>query len=451
MLNKLVRKKVDSTFHLPSVHGGMSYIGDSPTWKLKPTRGAFVRMYAESESNALNDVMSDRIKVTQSQLTGPTFEIRSSPVVLEKARFVKNWVQISNRLWLSGASGYRIRKRYEQQNTATETRETLRSYFYNSRKNRPINIPCYSEQRVDSPVAIELRNGFNYYHVTAESLGSLAHFVDDNSRTPINLHVPNRNVKPFIRSYINTVFPSLSERVRFVARPHRYDKVRSVYNHDHFLYLADEQTISDQTSLNNVDRHWLDALRDPINVHRANLVSYSSSLRLLREAAFKAVSKNSGASTPRLVWMCRDERGDARSRGLSGDDILLSELKTRNCKSVIFERLTPMEQIQTMQNADIVVAPHGAGLANMIYAKTNALIIEIGHRQIQLHRWGDFLKCAHVSACRYATVFADIHGVSNSYEVPHISQGLCGVRIGKRARKRILHLVDEELHRLHGK
>lgn len=124
---------------------------------------------------------------------------------------------------------------------------------------------------------------------------------------------------------------------------------------------------------------------------------------------------------------------------------MLEDLRARGFETVIFEHLSPLEQIAAMQAADIVIAPHGAGLVNMIYARPDALVIEIGSRQTQLHRWGVFHPAAHVSGCDYCGVFADVMGAPDAAQVPHISDGLLGVALGPKAITRILRLVDRAM------
>ena len=44
---------------------------------------------------------------------------------------------------------------------------------------------------------------------------------------------------------------------------------------------------------------------------------------------------------------------------------------------VCFEYLPFVEQLKIIQGADVIVAPHGAGLANIIVARPGAKIVEI--------------------------------------------------------------------------
>lgn len=439
------RPPVD-VLHMPTIHHGVSYLGRKPGWIVRPVEAAEFRMFAESESAELRCRQKASIQRLLARLPAGALEIRSSPVLLENARFARGMVQISERFWLNGASGGRVRTKFEVGNPE---RWRLDRYLGAFRRSRSDGLAETAgpgqDDAANLDVAIELKNGFNYYHFSTETLGSLAHFVEDGSDAAITLHLPKGEIKGFVSRFIAAVFPQLQDRVRFETKPRRYKRVRSVYSHQHYVYAANDALVTQALADPALDPRWSEILRNPLHVKLAAMQSHDSSLRMLRNAGLAQLRAAEPTATPRLIWMGRDESGDARARGISGHQPLLEALSARGFQAVAFEHLSPIEQIAAMNNADVVIAPHGAGLANMIYAKPGARVIEIGTRQTQLHRWGDFLKCAHVSRCRYDTVFADIDGVSHPTEVPPMADGHRGVRIGRRATDRILKIVDESL------
>lgn len=432
--------------HMPNLHPGISYVEESPDWIVRPVPAAPVRMFADSDHPGLRDRQQAVINRQLAALPLQALEVRSSPVVLQNARFAYGMVQIDGRFWLNGASGNRVRTKFETANPEDWRRERYSSAFRRCWARGPAALPVRGiDEARNLDVAIELKNGFNYYHFSTETLGSLAHFVQDGSAAPITLHLPSGPIKGFVKAFIDAVFPSVADRVRFVQTSTRYDEVRSVYSHQHFLYAVDDpliETVLDQADL---DPRWRSVARDPVRIKPAAMLSYDMNLRLLREAALAQVPQALSQATPRLIWMGRDEGGAARARGIEGHEPLLEELVGRGFEQVAFEHLSPLEQVAAMNGADVVVAPHGAGLANMIYAKPGATVIEIGTRQTQMHRWGDFLKCAHVSGCRYDTVFADIEGVDDLEIVPQMSAGHRGVRVGRNATERVIAIVDEAM------
>jgi capsular polysaccharide biosynthesis protein len=52
-------------------------------------------------------------------------------------------------------------------------------------------------------------------------------------------------------------------------------------------------------------------------------------------------------------------------------------LATHDFTPVILEDLTPEAQIRLFQNADTVIAPHGAGLANLLFCPPGTRVLEI--------------------------------------------------------------------------
>lgn len=431
-------------FHMPSLHSGIHYIPPRPGWVIRPAKGARIRGFVASENDAMRKMQRETVSNMKQRLMGDVMEINSSPVVIEGAEFRKGGVLISNRAWLNGASGDRLRRKYDLKNDDERQQHRLSDAFARARRRGESQLPVWKDAVDDLDIAIEVKNGFNYYHFTQESLGLLAHFAPDESGRPINLHLPSGDVRGFIMGFVSAIFPQLADRVRIVHKPTRYKSVRTVYSHRHYLYQVSDERIR-QAAAESAEHRWGRPRQDMLNRRVVGMSSYDSCLRLLREHALRRVPGSLVSSMPKLIWMGRDETGDARARGISGHEPLLEELHGRGFETVIFEHLTPLEQIAAMQAADIVIAPHGAGLVNMIYARPDALVIEIGSRQTQLHRWGVFHPAAHVSGCGYDGVFADIMGAQDPKRVPPISKGLLGVTLGPRAMKRILRIVDDAM------
>ncbi|MBY0135673.1 glycosyltransferase 61 family protein [Paracoccus yeei] len=434
-------------FHMPSLHPGIFYLPPRPGWIIRPAPAASLRLFAASDSNALLELQQSTVDGQEARLLGSAMEINASPVVLTGAEFWGSYARIAGRYWLNGASGDRLRMKYDLANPGKARQERTTIAFRHAQFGASFQIPVWRQDSGDLDIAIQLRNGFNYFHFTAETLGSLAHFAQDQGGRPINLHLPEGELRGFVGRFIAAIFPELAPRVRLVHAPQPYAAVRSVYNHRHYLYQVRDDRVT-QAAAQALDPRWT-ALRSETMYRKAvSMASFDSSLRLLRDHALRRVPAGLAATMPRLVWMGRDSSGQAaRLRPLTGHEPLLEELCARGFEVVNFEHLGPLEQVAAMQGADIVIAPHGAGLANMAYARPDTTVIEIGHRQTQLYRWGDFLPLAHVSRCNYTTVFADIAGAGDPDAVPPISQGLLGVHVGRRATDRIIRLIDRDLER----
>jgi len=431
---------------MPTVHGGVSYIGSEPGWIIRETAGARIRMFAACEADELREKIEASINRQFAKMPSEVLEIRAAPVVLQNSQFAGGLVTIDGRFLLNGASGDRVRSKFDAQNATKSRRQRLTRAFRRSRATGSEAFPRYDRDAAEKlDVALELKNGFNYFHFSTETLGSIAHFLDDPHERPIRLHLKKSPVKGFIKRFIEAVYPSLADRVELVSSKTNYDTVRSVYSHRHYLYTTSDKAVKDVLRDIGESSKWERIARNPSRAKLAAMQTFDSNLRMLRNAALAQARAQKVTSTPRLVWMGRDEGGEARARGISGHEPLLEELTALGFELVVFEHLSPLEQIATMNEADIVIAPHGAGLANMIYAKPGALVIEIGTRQTQLHRWGDFLGCAHVSRCHYDTVFADIDGVEGLTDVPAIASGHRGVRLGRRATDCLVSIVSDRL------
>ena len=438
-------------FHIPALQDGIAYLDERPDWILRPVTGATIRMFSESEDAGLQAQMAQKCAAEQSWELSPVFEVRASPVLLRDAEFARGLVRLSDRILLSGAAGSRARVSYQQKNKSPAQFEALLKFFRQSRNTGPRKIGVYRGDISQTDIALELRNGFNYYHFTTETLGSLCHYQTDRSAGTIRIHLPGKQIKPFMQRFVADLFPEIADRVTFTSAKTRYAAVRSVFSHHHYLYTMNDPSVEDVLGAAENDPRWPVSARNPAHFGRAAKFTFDSSLRMLRDTALQRINQARVKTLPKRVWLGRDEDSDgARARGLAGHRPLMEALTARGFETIAFESLSPLEQIEAMHAADIVISPHGAGLANMIYAKTGARVVEIGTRQTQLHRWGDFLKCAHVSRCNYDVVFADVLGLDDLGKVPAMSDGHRGIHIGKRATDRLIAIVDEEIGQMQG-
>ncbi|MEI7811677.1 MAG: glycosyltransferase family 61 protein, partial [Ignavibacteria bacterium] len=75
-------------------------------------------------------------------------------------------------------------------------------------------------------------------------------------------------------------------------------------------------------------------------------------------------------------------RRKTKKRKLRNELKLEEVLKTFGFVIVYLEELPFLQQVEIINNADFIVAPHGAGLANLAFAKNNCKVIEIFPYQI---------------------------------------------------------------------
>lgn len=72
-------------------------------------------------------------------------------------------------------------------------------------------------------------------------------------------------------------------------------------------------------------------------------------------------------------------RKNASTRRITNEVELISRLKEHDFKALELEALSPHEQAQIFNHAAIIVAPHGSGLANLVFASPGVRIVEIDH------------------------------------------------------------------------
>lgn len=71
-------------------------------------------------------------------------------------------------------------------------------------------------------------------------------------------------------------------------------------------------------------------------------------------------------------------RAGAEWRRLEGENEIAERLVARGFEIVRLEGLSFREQVELFSGADVVVSPHGAGLANMVWCMPGCRIVEIG-------------------------------------------------------------------------
>jgi hypothetical protein len=80
------------------------------------------------------------------------------------------------------------------------------------------------------------------------------------------------------------------------------------------------------------------------------------------------------ADTPRLIYV--DRRGPGHRR-LVNEDALVAELARRGFVPVRLETLPLAAQIRLFRGARCIVSPHGAGLANLVFARPGCRVLEL--------------------------------------------------------------------------
>lgn len=430
-------------FYLPGRDPGMFYVYD-PEWIMRRVPGARIRQTAASDHASVQELLESRL---ERRFLLPkdnvTFEFNSVPVVLENAGHRGSLASTNGKWILNGASGDRLMGKYLGNTPSKQAERRVNGFFDNAYNADPARIPVWEKSIADLDVVIECRNQYNFYHFITEALGNLALFAQMPHRPRITFQCRKGKVLDFPRQFVASLYPELADRVHFVDRQTASDRVLAPYSHRHYLYqTTDPRTVDSIAAAATRDEWW-----GRIGPHRQRLKfvfknSFDSSLRLLRERALSLLDPGDVAARPSRIIITRDPDRGARDREMEGAAAMAAALKPLGFVEVCFERMAPLEQIATMQAADVMIAEHGAALAHMIFARPDAHVVEIGTAQTQAHRWGDFAGNAHVSGCTYSTVFADLSG-ENPEVVPKIVELHRGVKIGKRALDAIVEIAEQ--------
>lgn len=88
------------------------------------------------------------------------------------------------------------------------------------------------------------------------------------------------------------------------------------------------------------------------------------------------------------------------ARALHGGSSLARVLDTHGLRTVYPERLTVAEQAQLFDGAELIVGPHGAGLANAVFARPGCALVELYARYLPPCFWA----LAMIGELRYANL-----------------------------------------------
>jgi len=94
-------------------------------------------------------------------------------------------------------------------------------------------------------------------------------------------------------------------------------------------------------------------------------------IKILRETFLPLID---GGNRKFKIYISR--RGTNRRR-LSNEEELENELQKLGFKIVRLEAYSFIQQVDIINNAEIIIAPHGAGLANLVFAEKTTKVIEI--------------------------------------------------------------------------
>ena len=426
-------------FHTPDFH-----VLRQPDFLWRAIPAGRIHGFAASEHAAINDRIQSVLNATKrDRLFTRALEVATVPVHLSDVWFRKSWVTQGARCLISGAAGLRLLNRYAWEHEATDGDTRLADHFAGLQAvPGPRSLAQVPEDLAPgTPIAIECRNTFNYYHFLTESLCQLCLVEETGLKGPIYLHFPNNEEKTrgFTRAFVEALFPELAPRVIFDRAPVHHAEVVVPYNFTASLYqLSSAELDAFEHEFPPVGA-WKG--RRATRASHAILAGHAvdSSLFKLRTRALKAIEGRDTAHLPKRFWITRE--GEARDRRMKGEEDIIDMLRLFGFEEVAFERLTPLDQIALMANAEMMISYHGAGFTNMLFAPPDATVIEIGTLQTAMYRWPDFWPLAAVSGCRYLTFFADFDAEDPTREPQFSEDGIVPVHLSRLGLARIMSVV----------
>lgn len=400
----------DELFAVPGRDPGIAWIVDpGPLWRR--VEGGRIAGFAHSSRPGVQGRIEAGLRgiARANRLTSPV-EIASGPVILDAPRLDKPAISNRGRLLLSGAAGTRSLNGYVNSTTALDlsAQDALVDWSARLRALPAAPIPVAGPPRRGTPVLIEARNFFNYYHFLTETLARLTVLDVHDPGGKIHIHAPGKKVAGFTRAFVDALFPEYAQRVRFRHKAWSNGPAVAVLDAGHYYFQSTDEDMAPLDDL--IPEGCALEGRTPTRHAAATLRmnGYDACLRRLRERALRMIEGRDTGHLPRRIWIARRE-GVARDRAMPGEGALREDLARLGFAPLEFETLEPLDQVAAMARAEAVVGIHGAGFANMLFAAPQARVFEIGTVQTLLRRWRDFWPLAHVSGATYATYFTDHH------------------------------------------
>ena len=107
-------------------------------------------------------------------------------------------------------------------------------------------------------------------------------------------------------------------------------------------------------------------------------------------------------------------RNDARYRGVRNERALLAQLDHYGFERVLLSRLSFSEQIRLFASAEVVIAPHGAGLANLVFSPPGCTVIEfMPENYVNACFWSLSEACGHHYYCIGGVKESGTHNLMN--------------------------------------
>jgi capsular polysaccharide biosynthesis protein len=181
----------------------------------------------------------------------------------------------------------------------------------------------------------------NYFHWTMESIGRLV-IVKDQLNEPALKILVDQDVPRFVQ-----------ESISF------------------FFNIPQERIVNDGHRRRKIDRCLLPSFPHTRNAGTGNANVYApETIQWMNKTALEKVSPAKGAPVNFII-----SRRNTTQRALVGEERILTRFPKADFRIVELEAMTFREQVELFANAGTIIATHGAGLTNLVFARS-PLVIE---------------------------------------------------------------------------
>ena len=270
-------------------------------------------------------------------------------------------------LFVSAGSD-RIREAYDPNTRGSRIRQRA--------LNNPVHVPGRNI------VFMGIGRASNYYHWMGEQMPRLALFRKYADLSEIdNIIVFVRNPAGFIEESIRWLYPEFTGTVRQIDR-------HSVFSDEAFFFVPN--------SLANRTKHDTKKIIPNFRPSWGSVLDFLAYLDTRKERLITQPDR--AAST---IVISRDK---APLRRWHDENDFVASLP--GARKLISEDLSLPGQFAAFHHADTVVAQHGAGLANVLFCRPGARVIEVTARSHARRAW-DFAKLGIARGLEYHVVVID--------------------------------------------
>jgi hypothetical protein len=447
-----VRNKIDLTaepdalFLNPWRDEGLKLLRE-PEFLWREVPAAKIVGFAVSAHPVINQKIRSFVETTRRQRKyRSAIEINTVPVVIDGADFRKASLMASGKFVLSGASGTRLLNSYRWEHEAAEfdPEEKLNEFFTVCQKENVGKSLAVEKTFLENDVhfASECRNTFNFYHFIVESLSQLTVLDEVGFQGDVYFHYPNREEKRanFAEAFVSALFPEFADRVYFERAPKEYSVVLTAFDMTFALCQAPKSEVAGIERLMPVARGGKLDLGGMDDQRVLGMNAVSSSLLALRARGLRMIEGHDFSYLPKRFFVGRADHS-SRSRPMEGEEDLFGHLEMFGFERVAFENLTPLEQVAIMAQAEVMVSCHGAGFTNMLFANSDAFVVELGTLQTARDRWKEFWPLAHASQCHYVNFFADFNSDDPLREPKFEQDGIVPVRLSEEGLAQVMSFI----------